>query len=140
MTYFLSCSCSCFSSFSFFISYSWFMITSIHIAFLVQINILSYYVFQLTFTKQLVHLVQQLNFKTRCGHKMPLNGIWLNSRLNELSIESKNTHNGVLMKELCMLQAVKKISYLQHLQQQQQPLYFIIFGDLNFIFDTSYLY
>ena len=70
---------------------------------------------------------------------MPLNGIWLDSRLNELSIESKNTHNGVLMKELCKLQAVKKISNLQHLQQQQ-PLSFVIFGGLNFIFDTGSLY
>ena len=75
---------------------------------------------------------------------MPLNSIWLDSRLNEFSIESKNTHNGVLTKELCKLQAVKKISYLQHLQQQQQqqqqPLSFIIFGDLNFIFNTGSLY
>ena len=70
---------------------------------------------------------------------MPLNSIWLDSRLNKLSIESKNSHNGVLTKELCKLQAVKKISYLQHLQQQQ-PLSFIIFGDLNFIFDTGSLY
>ena len=68
---------------------------------------------------------------------MPLNSIWLDSILNELSIESKNTHNGVLTKELCKLQAVKKISNLQHLQQ---PLDFVIFGDLNFIFDTRSLY
>ena len=70
---------------------------------------------------------------------MPLNRIWLDSRLNELSIESKNTHNGVLTKELCKLQAVTKISNLQHLQQQQQPLSFIIFGDLYFIFETDSL-
>ena len=31
MTYYLSCSCSCFSSFSYFISYSCFMNTSIHV-------------------------------------------------------------------------------------------------------------
>ena len=68
---------------------------------------------------------------------MPLNSIWLDSRLNELSIESKNAHNGVLTKELCKLQDVKKISNLQHLQQ---PLAFVIFGNLNFIFDTSYFY
>ena len=68
---------------------------------------------------------------------MPLNSIWLDSRLHEFSIESKNTHNGFLTKELCKLQAVKKISNLQHLQQ---PLAFVIFGDLNFIFDTSSLY
>ena len=72
---------------------------------------------------------------------MPLNGIWLDSILNQLSIESNNTHNGVLTKELCKLQAVKKISYLQHLQQQQQqPLSFVILWGLNFIFDTGYLY
>ena len=104
----LSCSYSRFSSFSFSISHSCFMNTSIHIAFLVHIYVLSYYVFQLTLTKQLVHLVQQLNFQTICGHQMPLNGIWLDSRLNYLSLESKNTHNGVLTKELCKLQAMKK--------------------------------
>ena len=136
----LSCSYSCFSSFSFSISHSCFMNTSIHIAFLVYIYIISYHVFQLTLTKRLVHFVQQLNFQTKCGHQMPLNSIWLDSILNELSIESKNTHNGVLTKELCKLQAVKKINYLQHLQQQQHPLSFIIFGDLNFIFNTSSLY
>ena len=68
---------------------------------------------------------------------MPLNSIWLDSRLNDLSIESKNTHNGVLTKELYKLQAMTKISNLQHLQQ---PLSFIIFGDLHFIFDTGSLY
>ena len=68
---------------------------------------------------------------------MPLNSIWLDSRLNELSIESKNTHNGVLTNELCKLQAVKKISNLQHLPQ---PLAFVNFGNLNFIFDTRSLY
>ena len=54
--------------------------------------------------------------------------IWIDSRLKGISIESKNTYNGVLTKELCKLQAVKKISNLQHLQQQQQPLSFVIFG------------
>ena len=82
-------------------------------------------------TKRLVHLVQQFNFQTRCGHQMSLNGIWLDSRLSEISIESKITHNGVLTKELCKFQAVKKISNLQHLQQQHQPLSFVIFGVLN---------
>ena len=67
---------------------------------------------------------------------MPLNRIWLDSKLNELSIESKNTHNGVLTKELCKLQAVKKINNLQHLQL----LSFVIFRGLNFIFDTGSLY
>ena len=70
---------------------------------------------------------------------MPLNSIWLDSRLNESSIESKNTHNGVLTKELCKLQVVTKISNLQHLQQQQPPS-FVIFGDINFTFDTGLLY
>ena len=32
--------------------------------------------------------------------------IWIDSRLKFLSIEFKNTHNEVLMKELCKLQAV----------------------------------
>ena len=41
---------------------------------------------------------------------MPLTGTWPDSRLKELSIESKNTKFGVLMKELCKLQAMKKIS------------------------------
>ena len=139
MTNCLSCSCSCFSSFSFSISHSCFINTSIHITTLVHIYILSYHVFQLTLTKRLVHLVQQFNFQTRCGHQMPLNIIWLDSRLNDISIESKNTHNGVLMNELCKLQAVTKISNLQHMQQQQ-PLSFIIFRDLHFIFDTVSLY
>ena len=121
MTYCLSCSYSCFRSFSFSISYSCFMNTSIHIAFLVHICIISYHVFQLTLTKGLVHLVQKFNFQTRCGNQMPLNRIWLDSGLNDLSIESKNTHNEVLTKELCKLQAVTKTSNSQHLQQQQQP-------------------
>ena len=68
---------------------------------------------------------------------MRLNSIWLDFILNEISIESKNTHNGVLTKELCKLQAVTKISNLQHLQQ---PPSFVIFGGLNFTFDTGSLY
>ena len=41
--------------------------------------------------------------------------IWMDSRLKGLSIESKNTQNGVLTKELCTLQVGKKISNLhQH--------------------------
>ena len=103
-------------------------------------TIISYHVFQLTLTKRLVYLVQQFNFQTRCGHQMPLYGIWLDFILNELSMESKNTHNGVLTKELCKLQAVTKISNLQHLQQQQQPLSFVLFEGINFIFDTGSLY
>ena len=116
-----------------------FYISNLHISlFLVHIYILSYHVFHLTLTKRLVHLVQQFSFQTRYGHQIPLNIIWLDSRLNELSIESKNTHNGVLTNELCKLQAVKKISHLQ--QQQQQPLSFVNFGNLNFIFNTRSLY
>ena len=34
--------------------------------------------------------------------------IWMDSRLKGLSIESNNTQNGVLTKELCKLQAMKK--------------------------------
>ena len=41
--------------------------------------------------------------------------IWIYSRLKFLSIESKNTNNGVITKELCKLQVVKKISNLQNL-------------------------
>ena len=41
--------------------------------------------------------------------------IWIDSRFKGLSIESKNNHNEVLTKELCKLQAVKKISNLQHM-------------------------
>ena len=140
MTYCLSCSCSYFNSFSFSISHSCFLNTSIHITFLVHIYILSYHLFQFTLSKRLVHLVQQFNFQTRCGYQIPLNSIWLDSRLNELSIESKNTRIGVLTNELCKLQAVTKISNLRHLQQQQQPLSFVIFKDLNFTFDTGILY
>ena len=50
--------------------------------------------------------------------------IWIDSIIKGLSIESKNTHKGVLTKELCKLQAVKKISNLQYLQQPQS---FVIF-------------
>ena len=108
---------SSFDTRRYFLIYAPLHISNLHILlFLVHIYIIFYHVFQLTLTKRLVHLVQQLNFQTRCGHQMPLNSIWLDSRLNELSIESKNTHNGVLTKELCKLQAVKKIS---NLQQQQ---------------------
>ena len=67
---------------------------------------------------------------------MPLDSIWLDSRLNEISIESKNIHNGVPTKELCKLQAVAKISNFQ----QQQPPSFVIFRGLNFTFDTGSLY
>ena len=42
--------------------------------------------------------------------------IWMDSRLKGISIEFKNTQNGVLTKELSKLQAMKKISNLQHLQ------------------------
>ena len=43
--------------------------------------------------------------------------IWMDSRLKFISIESNNTQNGVLTKELCKLQAMKKnISNLQQLQ------------------------
>ena len=41
---------------------------------------------------------------------MPFIGIFTDFRLKDLSIESKNTKFGVLAKELCNLQAMKKIS------------------------------
>ena len=95
----------------------------------------------INFNQAISTLGIKIQFLDKMWHQMPLNSIWLDSRLNELSIDSKNTHNGVLMKELCKLQAVTKISNSQHLQQQkQQPPSFFIFGDLNFTFDTISLY
>ena len=41
---------------------------------------------------------------------MSFTGTWQDSILNDISIESKNTKFGVLTKELCKLQAMKKIS------------------------------
>ena len=41
---------------------------------------------------------------------MSFTGIWTDSILKDLSIESKNTKFGVLTKELYKLQAIKKIS------------------------------
>ena len=41
---------------------------------------------------------------------MPFTGIWKDSRLKEISIESKNDKFGILTKELCKLQTTKKIS------------------------------
>ena len=73
----------------------------------------------INFNQAISTLGTTIQFSDKMWHQMPLNVIWLDSRLNEISIESKNTHNGVLTKELCKLQAVKKISNLQHLQQQQ---------------------
>ena len=121
----------------YFLTYTLLHIKSTYVSISCSYLYLFYHVFHLTLTKRLVHLVQQVSFQTRYGHQISLNIIWLYSRLNELSIESKNTHNRVLTKELCKLQAVKKISDLQHLQQ---PLAFDIFGNLNFIFDTISLY
>ena len=94
----------------------------------------------INFNQAISTLCTTIQFSDKMWHQMPLNSIWLDSRLNEISIESKNTHNGVLTKELCKLQVVAKISNLQHLQQQQQPSSFVIFGDLNFTFDTGSLY
>ena len=68
------------------------------------------------------------NFSVYCKLNIISIYIWIYYRLKGLSIESKNSYNGVLTKELCKLQAVKKISNLEHLQQQQQPLSFVIFG------------
>ena len=41
---------------------------------------------------------------------MPFTGTWPDSRLKDLSIESKNTKFRVLTKALCKLQGMKKIS------------------------------
>ena len=41
---------------------------------------------------------------------MPFTGIWPDSMLKEISIEFKNTKFGVLTKEFCKLQSMKKIS------------------------------
>ena len=55
--------------------------------------------------------------------------IWVASRLKGLSIESKNSHNGILTKELCKLQAMKKIRNLVHLQlEHQQKQVLVIVG------------
>ena len=64
----------------------------------------------INFNQAISTLGTMIQFSDNMWHQIPLNSIWLYSRLNELSIESKNTHNGVLTKELCKLQAVKKIS------------------------------
>ena len=96
--------------------------------FLGHIYLFSYHVFQLTLTTRLVHLVQQFNFQTLCGHQMPLNIIWLDSRLNELSIESKNTQNGVLTKELCKLQVMKKSETCSTSSSSSSHWCFVIFG------------
>ena len=56
------------------------------------------------------------HFRTSCKLKIVSRYIWMDSRLKGLSIESKNTQNGVLTKELCTLQVGKKISNLQQHQ------------------------
>ena len=43
--------------------------------------------------------------------------IWRDYILKGITMESKNSHYRILTKELCKLQAMKKISNLQHLQQ-----------------------
>ena len=60
--------------------------------------------------------------------QVALINIWVDSIFKGLSIESKNSNNGILTKELYKLQAMKKISNFQHLQQQQQSLFLVIFG------------
>ena len=99
-------------------------------SFTYQIYILSYHVFQLTLTKRLVHLVQQFKFQTRYGHQIPLNIIWLDSRLNEIFIESKNTQKGVLTKELCKLQAMKKSATCSTCSSSSHWFFFLSFSDL----------
>ena len=66
--------------------------------FLVHIYLFSYLVFQLTLPMRLYTWYNNHIF--RCGYRMSFNRIWLDYRLNELSIESKNTRIGVRTKEL----------------------------------------
>ena len=51
-------------------------------------------------TKQPAHLVQNINFQPCSDHPLHSAGIWIELSLNELSIESKNTQNGVRTKKL----------------------------------------
>ena len=70
-----------------------------------------------------------LSFYDIIGVQVALSYKWVYARLKGLSIEPKNSHNEILTKGLRKLQAIKKISNLQHLQQQhQQPLFLVIFG------------
>ena len=69
----------------------------------------------INFNQAISTLGTTIQFLDNMWHQMPLNSIWLDSRLNEISIEYKNTHNRVITKELCKLQVVTKISNLQHL-------------------------
>ena len=70
---------------------------------------------QIDFNQAISTLSTIIQFSDNMWVPNALSSIWLDSRLNELSIESKNTQNGVLTKELCTLQAGKKISNLQQL-------------------------
>ena len=45
-------------------------------------------------------LSAMINFQTLCDHKMPSLGIWLDSRVIYLSIESKNAQNGLWTRKL----------------------------------------
>ena len=72
----------------------------------------------INFNQAISTLGTTIQFLDKIWAPNAINIIWLDSRLNDLSIESKNTLNGVLTKELCKLQAMTKISNLQHLQQQ----------------------
>ena len=73
----------------------------------------------INFNQAIITLGTTIQFSDKMWAPNSLNSIWLDSRLNEHSIESKNTHIGVLSNELCKLQAMTKISNLRHLQQQQ---------------------
>ena len=73
----------------------------------------------INFNQAISTLGVTIQFSDKMWAPNAIKSIWLDSRLNELSIESKNTHNGVLKEALCKLQAMTKISKLQHLQQQQ---------------------
>ena len=55
--------------------------------------------------------------------------IWMNSRLKGIFIESKNTQNGVLTKELCKLQAMKKLATCSTCSSSNNH-WFLSFSDL----------
>ena len=66
------------------------------------------------------------HFQTYYKLKIVSSYICMDSKLKGLSIESKNTHNGVLTKELYKLQAMKKLATCSCSSSH----YFLSFSDL----------
>ena len=60
MAYFLSCSCSCFSSFSGFISYACFINTSIHIAFPIFFLFHAYYIWHFIYLYSMMSMYSHI--------------------------------------------------------------------------------